>query len=184
MNPSCMSGRDDSGYSLLELLAYLFILAIIINVSLSLMLMTKRLTDVGELAFERIRIVEEIGREFRSAIEVSDAVVAEADGLHSNGSRLLLSNSGTNGSRHTVIQTTKRGDYLLIEEYAVSKGETRLENLKSIPLPGVEVRFEYSTPDPEAARWIRLVVDIDNEGTPNTIPAVNVFVASLRGWSE
>ena len=81
---------DASGFVLLEAIGYLFILAILVNVSLSLTLTTKRLADAGELAFDRIRTIEEIGQRFTSAVRASDSVMAEVDALHSDESHLLL----------------------------------------------------------------------------------------------
>lgn len=176
--------RNNAGYSLLELLAYVFILGIIVNLSVSLLLTTKRLTDVGELAFDRIRTVEEIGREFRSAVRASSMVVAELNATQSDGSHLVLAQFGLNGPRYVVFRMSEDGEFLSIEEYAKPDGEFVLEKLKTLALTGTAVRFEYTAAEPAAARTVRLVVDIDNEGTRNTVPAENVFVASLRGWSS
>ncbi len=187
------STADDRGYTLIELLAYAFVLAIIVNMSVTLFLNAKRLSNLGEMAFERISGVDEIGREFTDAVLQSDAIVNELNGIVTDEECLVLSQpaipfSGAGGPpaevgrRYVVFRAVREGQYLRAEEYLEDGEGLSLEKLKTFALPIAGLRFEYGSERPEQSRTVRLHLHIDSGGTPNTTPSENVFVASLRGW--
>ncbi len=173
---------DDRGYTLIELLVYAFVLAIIVNMSVSLFLNAKRLSALGEMAFDRIGGVEEIGREFRDAVRQSDGIAPDLDAIETDEHCLVLTRTGAKGRRYVVIRADTEGQYLRLEEYSRNGKELWLERLKTFALPIAGIRFEYGSERPEHSRTVQLHLEIDNKGTPNTTPAENVFIASLRGW--
>lgn len=173
---------DDTGYTLIELLVYAFVLAIIVNMSVTLFLSAKRLSFVGELAFERIIGVHEIGREFTDAVMQSDAIMHELNTIVTDEDCLILSQPTEAGRRYVVFRAVDEGRYLRAEEYVDDGAGLSLEKLKTFRLPLAGLRFEYGSEQPEQSRTVRLHLHIDNEGTPNTTPSENLFVASMRGW--
>ena len=176
------STADDRGYTLIELLAYAFVLAIIVNMSVTLFLNAKRLSVLGEMAFERISGVDEIGREFTDAVIQSDAIMHELNTMVTDEECLILSQPAEAGRRYVVFRTVDEGRYLRAEEYVEDSEGLSLEKLKTYRLPIAGLRFEYASEQPEQSRTVRLHLHIDNEGTPNTTPSENLFVATLRGW--
>lgn len=173
---------DDRGFTLIELLAYAFVLAIIVNMSVTLFLNAKRLSFVGEMAFERIRGVDEMGREFTEAVMQSDAIMHELNTMVTDEECLILSQPAEAGRRYVVFRAVDEGRYLRAEEYVEDSEGLSLEKLKTFRLPIAGLRFEYGSELPEQSRTVRLHLRIDTEGTPNTTPSENLFVASLRGW--
>lgn len=176
------SSAVDSGYSLIELLVYAFVLAIIVNTSVAMFLNATRLSNLGEMAFDRIRGVDEIGREFTEAVLQSDAIVNELDAIVTDEDCLILSQSAETGRRYVVFRTVDEGQYLNAEEYVVEGDGVSLDKLKTFALPITGLRFEYASDRPEQSRTVRLHLKIDNKGTVNSTPSENMFVASLRGW--
>lgn len=176
------SRADKRGYTLIELLAYAFILAIIVNMSVTLFLTAKRLSVLGEMAFERISGVDEMGRAFSDAVMESDAIVHELNSIVTDEGCLILSQPAEAGRRYVVFRAVDEGRYLRAEEYVEHGEGLSLEKLKTFRLPIAGLRFEYASDRPEQSRTVRLHLHIDNKGTPNTTPSENLFVASLRGW--
>lgn len=188
------STAGDRGYSLIELLAYAFVLAIVVNMSVTLFLNAKRLSVLGEMVFERMSGVNEMGREFTGAVMQSDAILDELNSIVTDEECLILSQpaipfSGAGGPpveagrRYIVFRVVDEGRHLRREAYVQDGDGLSLEKLKTFRLPIAGLRFEYASDRPEESRTVRLHLHIDNEGTPNTTPSENLFVASLRGWS-
>ena len=175
---------DNRGYTLLELLAYIFVLAIIVNMSVTLFLNAKRLSILGEMAFERIIGVDEIGREFTNAVLQSDEIVNALNAIVTDEECLILSQPVEAGRRYVVFRAVDEGRYLRAEEYAEDGEGLSLEKLKTFRLPIAGLRFEYGSERPEQSRTVRLRLYIDTKGTPNTTPSENLFIASLRGWRD
>ena len=173
-----------SGYTLLELLGYLTVFTVLVNLSINLYVSTSRLTVAGIETLERLDQIERLGRRFTRVVHGAEAIVGEGAGYRT-GPDLLVLRLGRSlalpNTKHYSIFGNIRGDGQITQINAVEiDGEVSIEYMMTEPLQVESIRFRYER-GKGLKPLVRLEVEVDNTGARNTIPELNTFMAALAG---
>jgi len=172
--------KHEQGYSLIELLAYLVVLGIIINVSAPLFLSAMRLSKVGEAASDNLKGVEEIRSRISDRVREAVRVVPSTLAFESGEDQLILEMPDAPIARRVVFGTLNHPNQVSRLELIQKDGQWVPDFLATYRQSITGLRFSYDTADPSDAALIQFVVEIDNKGMTNTIPAENLFAVALR----
>lgn len=172
----------DGGYTLLEMLAYTVVLAVIVNVSSAMFLSGKRLHALGDIALERIEIFRQLERQFHETVVDADRVEAALPGVSVSGPRLVLREGNGEAGHRFILWHRDAAGALRCERYERAGETLALRSSRAYDLPITNLRFAVDEAD-GGATLVRMDLEIDNAGTRNTVPATNVFVAAVRGMS-
>lgn len=85
-----MMRRHSSGYTLIELLAYLAVFSVVVNLAATLFVSAGRLRMMGNEALERMQALDEIGKQFTETVQESAGAAPEADGYTTSAGTLVL----------------------------------------------------------------------------------------------
>lgn len=107
--------RSSAGFSLLELLAYLAVFAVVVNLAGSLFVSASRLRMMGNEAIQRMQALDEIARRFTEAVQSASGVADEAPGYASDEQTLILE---LPRGRFTVMGRLRGDDRLGIITFA------------------------------------------------------------------
>lgn len=177
--------QRESGYSLIEMLGYIAVLAVVINLSVSLFISTTRLSANVSLAFDRIEGIEEIREEFTSIVHEASSISPGVASYVTSEDRLVLvlpPLPGEEGASRFAILGELKGDGRFAKLILTARdGVFDTEYLATYGQEFTSQRFTYDTARPEEARLVRLELEVNNEGMKNTIPTINTFAASPRG---
>ncbi len=166
------------GYTLLEVLAYASILMLIMNLSASVLIGTKRLHTLGTLAMDRNEAIEDVARDFREAVRESAATVDFAAGLPlAPGTVALTSKAADGATRYRLWRRDDAGRFYF-EIYDVRPDRRLTLASRTVYSPSVNVTEFSLTRDPQTA-LVSLDLVVDNEGTPRSVSRTNHFVAAL-----
>ncbi len=126
------ASRAQHGYTLLELLAYLSIFAVAINLAGSLFVSATRLHMLGDDAIARMQAVDEIAAAFTGAVHESLGVVESADGYVTSDDTLVLQLPDT---RFAVLGRLRGDDrFVLLEFRSGQRGTPTFLETCSYPL--------------------------------------------------
>jgi len=178
------AGRN-AGTSLLEMLVYIPILAVVVNLSLSVFLGASRLSALGSTAMDRMTTVTEVQQKFTRTVREAEAVAPGVGTYRTGPAQLVLemppSPDHPDARRYVVfghITSTKRLGRLEIFE---KDGQFTSDAYSRYAFPTRNLRFRYDNDDPAAARLVTLEVDVENARKSKAKPPVTYrFVAALR----
>lgn len=170
------STRINDGYTLLELLAYVFVLAVIVNLSTSLFLATRRLHVSGDVSLSRMASLTDFERDFRLATRRADGIVTHLDDFPPENLRLVLHGHDAHGLDEFTVWRQDTSGRVYLETYLSQGDGLTFSGRKVYPAGLTEMSVEQG---PHSG-LIRVVIHVDNSGTPNTIPAENAFIARLK----
>lgn len=180
-----MNRGQKAGYSILEMLGYIAVFAVILNLAVSLFISTTRLSAYATTAMDRIEGIEEVHREFADAVHEAVDVSPGVASYVSGGDRLVLelpqAPGGKGGARYAVLGDLKGNGRMAKLILTERDGAFETEYMATYGQIFVGIRFLYNTVEPAGARLVRLELEVDNATAKNTIPRVNTFAASLRG---
>ena len=175
------SRRKTAGYSLIEMLAYVGVLAVIINLGAGALVSVVRVNHVGMLALERIEGLEEIRREFRQSVRASTGVAADAGPFRSGVDQLVLEMPADEREpatrRFTVFLFSpdkpngEEGVFLRKLVVVQDPSGDHAEALVCYPLRLDSVRFTYDADSPDRARLVTLTVTAGAHNPPRPIAA-------------
>ncbi len=166
------------GFTIVETLGYAVLLIVIMNLSASILIGTRRLHTLGALAIERNEALEEIANDFREVVHGATRIVDSVKGLpESPGNLVLISEASGSVPRYSVWRRDADGR-LYLDEYEI--GPKRKPGLVSRKVyPAALKVMEYSITC-ESDRLLKLDLVVDNEATLRTVPKSNRFIAALR----
>jgi len=172
--------RNEQGYSLIEMLAYVIVLGIIINISAPLFVSAMRLSKVGEAASDRLKGVEEIRSRISERVRGAVRVVPSTLDFESGEEQLILEMPDDPVARRVVFGTFNHPNQVSRLELIKEDGQWVPDFLATYRQRITGLRFTYDTVEPTDAALVRFVVEIDNKGMTNTVPAENLFAVALR----
>lgn len=174
------TSKHAQGYSLIELLAYIVVLGIIINVSAPLFLSAMRLSRVGEAASDHLQGVEEIRSRISDRVREAVRVVPSTLTFESGKDQLILEMPANPVARRVVFGTLNHPNKVSRLDLIKQDGEWVPDFLATYRQSITGLRFTYDTADPADAALVQFVVEIDNKGMKNTVPGENLFTVALR----
>ncbi len=170
-----------SGYTLLECLMYGLVLASIVNLCTALFLSARRVHALAELSVTRMDALRDIEADFREAARRSDTVVDGVVGLKVPNVMLALSGPAQDGAKTFAVWRTGDNGALIHETYEVRDGKPAITGQHGYP---IQVASATATTADSGGNLVQFSVAIDNEGTPNTVPHTNTFIARLAGGAR
>jgi hypothetical protein len=171
-------GHRNGGFTLIELLSYCFVLAIIVNLCVSLSLTVRRTHALGDVAINRMDGLRDVESDFRRAVHTSDTVVESIPGLDLPDVALVLRGTSVNEDTRYALWRMGENDSLIHETYAVRDGTIEITSQRSYPIGITDFVHASGASD---TRLVKVVATVDNTGTQNTTPETNTFVARLGG---
>ena len=184
--PAASSYRENRGMTLLGTLAYVAILAVLINLSMSVFVSASRLSALSTAALERLNTVDEVRVSFTRTVREARGVSPGVGVYKSGPTQLVLDmplrpeDGGT--ARYAVFAQLKSPTQLSRLEVIEKDGALSPGNFSTYALPVEAVRFEYDAQDPERARLVTFDLDVENAGkNANKPPVTYRFLASPRG---
>ncbi len=176
---SAQSRRTRSGgYTLFELLGYVALLMIIMNLSASVLIGTKRLHTLGTLALERNEAIEEVARDFREAAHDSTTAVDSVPGLPASPGALVLTSKAADGATRFRLWRSDGDGRLYLDVYDTRPDRTLALASRKVYSPRLKV-LEFSVTRGPPTSLVALDIVVDNEGTLRTVPRTNRFLGAL-----
>ncbi|GMU94114.1 MAG: hypothetical protein AMXMBFR4_31720 [Candidatus Hydrogenedentota bacterium] len=171
---------EDLGATLIELLGYFFVLAIIVNLATGVFVQSSRLSALGVQTLESMRALQSIQGAFAQAVRASNGVAAEVGRFRSGPSTLVLRMAGggaDTGAREFIVFGTFGGERIQRWHVRMEDGAEHVEGITSYPLVVADVRFVYDSPYPETSRLITMQIQPKQaalkkrDSQPNTMSA-------------
>ena len=154
----------NAGMVLIEALAYVAILAIVVNVTMSVFVSASRLSLLGTTALDRLTMVEHIREGYARTVREAQGVVSVVGAYRTGGDRLVLemprSPEHADARRYVVFGFITSTSCLGRLEIIEKDGQYSAAAYSTYALPVSALRFGYDTPDPEQARLMSLEVDV------------------------
>jgi hypothetical protein len=168
--------RPRSGYTLLEMLAYVSIFAIVVNLAAALFVSSTRLRMMGSEALERMQALEEMGAGFSDAVRESLGVVEQGGAYRTTGDTLVLALPGER--RYAVLGRLRGDDRLVLMRIHDREVETH-EYLKTFPRPLQALEFAH---EPQAGGRARIVMLVGLQDALRRDAVMHRFVATPRSY--
>lgn len=159
-----MIGRRRAGMALLEVLAYVVILGMVLNVAGQALITCTRLSAFGAAAPDRLVNAAEVEDAFRTAVRNACAVAPAVGDYRSGPETLVLEAPAAEGRRFQVLGCIGRPDRVTLLELVERDGRLEAESARTLAFEAGALRFAYSTPDPTTARLVTLQL------TPKNVP--------------
>lgn len=177
------AARSGTGTSLLEMIAYVAIFGVVINLSVSVFVTSSRLSAFGIRALDQVGRIEEAGRVFTRAVRSSHGVSGSVGRYRTGPEQLVLQATDPSGSttRYIVlgpIQSPSKLSKLVISE---DNGGYTLESLVTYALDLGSVAFTYDAADPRDARLVTMDLTTGAATPQQTEKGLRRFNAALRG---
>jgi hypothetical protein len=168
-----MGNRTAHGYTLLELLAYLSVLGVAVNLAGALFVSATRLHMLGDDAVTRMQALDEIADAFTDAVQESLGAVDGADGYATGEDTLVLRMPG---DRFAVLGRL-RGDarFVVMKFHAGDAGAPTFLETCSYPLH--ELSFERTLEGGAIAMRVHLQRESARDGAGHTVIATPRSVA-------
>ena len=163
------------GYTLLELLAYVAILAVFLNITAGLYLSTNRLMVRSDLAIDRASGIAEIETAFREAV-ASASTIADAVGPLRSDESLLILRRASITEEWIALGAITSPNRFSVATYALVNGAPEMTSLKTFSQPILRSKFIADASSP----LLRLAIGIESKGTTNTVSPENTFMAALH----
>ena len=171
--------RRNRGYSLLEVLLYVGIVGVGINLCAALFLSGARLSALNTLTLDRMNALNEIHREFGQAVRGAVAIVPEAGAYKTGPGQVVLAHPSLGGRPHyVVLGTLQDANHLTKRDLVERGGVLQVYRQITYGLALEDLSFSYDAP----ARLVRLDAVIQaEEGERKSGDTVYRFAAAPRG---
>lgn len=173
-----------SGMTLVELLGYCAALAVLVNICGVVFVQSQRMSEVGEVALERLESVAEIQADFTTAVRGAQRIEPALAGFASTAEEVVLLQCPEADDASTVrfvVFGRRPGQRLHLTEYSIQEGELQLERHKEYRVAFEVVQLSYATQPVEQARAVTLDLRLFKERVDNRTGGGAHIVASLRG---
>ncbi len=175
--------KDTAGFTLLELLAYMFVLAIILNVTAKTAISGRRIHALGDLAMARMDSLRDVESDFRKAAAQSNRVYPLGDEFPFGANAFALAGRGDDESLRLHVWRLTEDESLIYEVY---RKDARVELLRrkkyAIQVTGFNAHGESDRGD--GTVLVEFLLTIRNEGTAHLVPAEHRLAACLVGGTE
>ncbi|MBX7255187.1 MAG: hypothetical protein K1Y02_02405 [Candidatus Hydrogenedentes bacterium] len=170
---------EAAGTTLLEMMGYSFILAILAVLCLQVFQNSSRLAAVGGGAVDRIENLAMLEDDFRKSVHESSGVQSNVAGFESNENQLVLRMA--DGERYTVFGMAEGTKRLCKRTIRVKDGAWDLERAIAYPIDLSAVSFLYSQATPELSRSVILRVTAAGRARDNRVGRNVTVAAAFRG---
>jgi hypothetical protein len=176
-----LSPVRERGASLIEMIAYIAIFAVMVNLCLGVFIKSSRMSALGTGILDRMQALREIRQEFTESVMLADAVVPAIGDYRTGADLLVLRTNGMEGAARYVV-FGRLDDARRLSRLVLAKTDTGLEveRLRTFPLDLDVVTFAYDSEAPEQARLVSLHVDILDASGKGTAPAGQTFRGAVR----
>jgi type II secretory pathway pseudopilin PulG len=172
------------GYTLIEMLVYVVILATVVNICAGIFSSSMRLNDMGTATLDRMHRLDEVREEFAAAIHKSSAVVPAAWDYQTGEDRVVLETAQDtpDGARHFIVFGCLKSPSALTRlEFSGKDGSYTIDHMETYGADFASVAFEYNSAEPSSTRLVTLVSALEGEGSDHRPPLERRFAATLRG---
>ena len=173
---------------MIEVLGYIAVIAVVINLATSVFIRSTRLSALGTGALDRMNAVEEIRDGFTTAVRRASGVNAGM-GEHQSGSdRVVLTMpqlAGEDGVRRYVVFGLLGADPRLSKLVVVERdGNLSVERFVTYRQDLDSIRFSYDTDEIDEAKLV--VMEIETKRTDNRGKrrAPHRFAAAMRSVAD
>ncbi|HIJ65942.1 MAG TPA: hypothetical protein HPP77_08310 [Candidatus Hydrogenedentes bacterium] len=175
--------RNAAGMTLLEVLGYVALIGVLINLGAGLFVTCLRLNAYGTDALDRIREIEYVREGFMQTIHEASAVCAGVAAYRTGPNQLVLelpaAPEDARVERYAIlgpIRTDSRLTKLVIRG---KQGEFEAEYCETYPRELDTITFDYDAENIENARLVTIEVTAKT-GEARRLPARYAFSAALR----
>ncbi|MDZ4861184.1 MAG: hypothetical protein SGI88_19605 [Candidatus Hydrogenedentes bacterium] len=166
---------ERSGFTIMEMLAYIVISGIVLNMCMIAFLRTGRIASAGSERLLHAQAAERFATDFARAVHSAQAVLPVAGSFETGAEQLILKSE----EGYTGIGMAN-GKFAIWD--IVQEGETyTVGRIRSYPVAYVSAQFQFDTASPAAARRVTLRM------SPAKAPdesRVRVLIATLRAGSD
>jgi hypothetical protein len=168
--------------TLVEALAYVTILAVAINLALSLFLSASRLSMLGSSGLDKMVVLEEMRQEFTETVREATAVRDQIAEYRTGPDTLVLElpSQVGEGRRYAVFGVLGGQPRLSRLVLTDKDGAFAAERFDTYRLDLEQVRFTADSADPKDARRASLHVVLKTERVRKTPSMGNTFSAAMR----
>ncbi len=173
--------RRTAGYTIIEMLVYVAVLAIAINLCGKLFLSGSRLSALNTQALDRMLAVSEVEKEFDRAVREASTVVPEAGEYRGNEQTVVLQAEPEEGCPHYVVFGAMRDkEHVSRMDLVRRNGNLECTRFTTFRQPFASITFTTAQ-----APLISLDVIIKkDQGERNLRKTVHRFDAALRGMGD
>ena len=177
------TSRSQAGMTLLETLGYIVVFAIGINLCVSLLHQSWRLSALHMEALDRMNDLLAVQEAFRKAVRGADAIVEGVGEYRSGPDCVVLRGPAREGGEQYTAFTDMRGDHHLTKMvYAITPDGPELTGVTTYSIALAEIGFEYRGDAPSRAHCVTLVTAVQKDDDERTGPRVeHRVVATPRG---
>jgi len=186
-----MKRAGRKGMTLIEVLGYVAVIAVVINLATSVFIRSSRLAAMGTGALDTVNAVEEIRDEFTAAVRRSSGISARIGEHRSGSDRLVLTMpqlAGEEGVRRYVVFGRLSSDPRLSKLVVVERdGSLSAERFVTYRQDLDSIRFRYDMEDLREAKLVvmeiktKRTVDRGKRQAPYGFTAAMRAVADSRG---
>lgn len=182
-NPTLLEQR---GTSLLELLTYIAVFAVILNIAAQTLITCSRLSSFGTTVADRIGQTADVEHAFREVVAEGCAVVKRAGPFVTGPTTVVLQRGAMSADDQEFLvfgafrSPTRISQALL----RINGTAVDVERLITYPLDIASVTFGYDNGDSGTARLIRMDLVAPIPGKRPNHHAVQRSIAAIRGIGE
>jgi len=169
------------GYTLLEMLLYVAVLAMGVNLCMALFVTGSRLSAVTTQQLDRMNGLAEVQQEFREAVRRAEGVVPRLGSYESNPGQLILRCPSKDGAaRYILLGALRDADRLSRFELSEENGVLKPEKFSTYALPVTALAFEWN-----ASGLVQMDLRIKKDaGERDKNPITHRAIAALRGMAR
>lgn len=181
--PSSTGVFAREGTTLLEMLGYLVIMAVVLNVSAQALISCMRLSHYGSVVADRMGQAAEVEQAFRKAAGQADAVVNGVGAYKTGPGTLVLgrSTAETGVREFTVMGSLRSPESFSKLVLRDEGGELKAESVVTYPLAVRTIAFTYDSADPRNARLVSMDMTTAAARKSSKTEAVRRVTEALRG---
>ena len=174
--------------TLIEVLGYVAVIAVVINLATSVFIRSSRLAALGTGALDRVNAVEDIRDGFIAAVRGSSGVSAGIGDHRSGSDRVVLTmpqRSGEDAVRRYIVFGPLRSDSRLSKLAVIEQdGKLSAESFVTYPQDLDSIRFSYDTVDSSESRLVMMDIETKRTVDRGRKRAPCRFAAAMRSVAD
>ncbi|MCP4645743.1 MAG: prepilin-type N-terminal cleavage/methylation domain-containing protein [bacterium] len=171
------------GYTLIEMLASIAVMAVFINICLVIFVMATRLSLLGTTTLTSMQAVETVQRDFTETVRSAVSVEQEAGTYRTGPDTLVLRLPALAGQDARYAVFGMLGDDSRLSRYVLVEKDDALaaDRFFTYPVDIEGLAFDYGEAPPGKARSVTMTVTIKKDTQRRTPSMGNTFTAALGG---
>jgi len=170
--------------SLIEMLGYVAVLAVLVNLTLTLFIGASRLSVLGTAALDRLRMVEDLREGFTETVREARRVAPGVGAYRTGPGQLVvelppLETTDAPARRYAILGHITSSLCLGRLELVERDGAFETVSYSTYALPLAGIRFEHDADHLDSVRLVTLHIDAKNAAKTNESVAYRIQ-ASLR----